>query len=136
MLWDGPPHALVFPNLFLGEMSVAIIEPVSPAEMVHRHTAVQLDGVDDAFNARLRRQSEAAMGPAGFIVPDDAVTAERIQSAMPTQPASERGWIDMSRGVEREVSGEAGQRQALVSDETTNRGFWRQYRRVMTGETA
>lgn len=138
LLWDGPPHALVFPNLFLGEMNVAIIEPVSTNEMVHRHTAVQLDGVDDAFNRRLRRQSEAAMGPAGFIVADDAVTAERIQMAMPrTGPdhgdAVERGWIDMSRGAKREEPGGQGQRQALVSDETTNRGFWWQYRQVMSG---
>ena len=25
VLWDGPPHALIFPNLFLGEMNLAII---------------------------------------------------------------------------------------------------------------
>ena len=80
MLCDGPPHALVFPNLFLGEMNVAIIEPVAPGEMVHWHTPVQLDGVDEAFNRRLRRQSEAALGPAAFIVPDDAVMAERMQA--------------------------------------------------------
>jgi nitrite reductase/ring-hydroxylating ferredoxin subunit len=136
VLWDGPPHALVFPNLFLGEMNVAIIEPVARDEMVHWHTAVQLEGVDPAFNQRLRRQSEAAMGPAAFIVPDDAVTAERMQMAMSaTRPAwadAGRAWIDMSRGAAREETGPRGQRQALVSDETTNRGFWRRYRSIMT----
>jgi len=40
----------------------------------------------------------------------------------------------MSRGAARGERGPQGQRQALVSDETTNRGFWRQYRKVMTGE--
>ena len=88
LLWDGPPHAFIFPNLFLGEMNVAIIEPIGPGEMVHHHTAVQLQGVDDAFNRRLLRQSEAAMGPAGFIVPDDAVTAERMQLAFDAQRAA------------------------------------------------
>lgn len=136
LLWDGPPHALVFPNLFLGEMNVAIIEPVSPTEMIHWHTAVQLEGVDDSLNQRLRRQSEAAMGPAAFIVPDDAVTAERIQLAMagarPGWAADGRAWIDMSRGGKREEWGPQGERAALVSDETTNRGFWRQYRHVMS----
>lgn len=129
LLHDGPPHGLVFPNLFLGEMNIAIIEPVSPTEMIHWHTAVRLDGVDQKFNRRLLRQSEAAMGPAAFIVPDDAVTAERIQGAV----RSGRGWMDMSRGLAREQTGDHGERSALVSDETTNRGFWRQYRRVMTG---
>jgi phenylpropionate dioxygenase-like ring-hydroxylating dioxygenase large terminal subunit len=143
LLHDGPPHALIFPNLFLGEMSVAIIEPVSPTEMIHWHTAVQLEGVDQSFNQRLLRQSEAAMGPAAFIVPDDAVTAERIQTAVhgtrpawSTKAAGERGWIDMSRGIAREQQDADGNRSALVSDETTNRGFWRQYRIVMADETA
>lgn len=139
LLWDGPPHALIFPNLFLGEMSVAIIEPLGSAEMVHRHTAVQLEGVDDSFNRRLLRQSEAAMGPAAFIVPDDAVTAERIQSAVggvdPGWADDKRAWIDMSRGLSRERTGDLGRVEALISDETTNRGFWRQYRKVMTTAT-
>jgi hypothetical protein len=136
LLLEGPPHGFIFPNLFLGEMNLAIIEPVGPGEMIHHHTAIQLGGVDAAFNRRLLRQSEAAMGPAAFIVPDDAVTAERIQLAMAgttrTGAGPSRAWIDMSRGIERESTGELGRRQALISDETTNRGFWRQYRTVMS----
>ena len=136
LLLEGPPHGFIFPNLFLGEMNLAIIEPVGPGQMIHHHTAIQLGGVDEAFNRRLLRQSEAAMGPAAFIVPDDAVTAERIQLAMAgaTRPGAgpSRTWIDMSRGIERESIGELGRRQALISDETTNRGFWRQYRTVMS----
>ena len=139
LLWDGPPHALIFPNLFLGELNLAIIEPLAANETVHRHTAVLFDGVDDAFNRRLLRQSEAAMGPAGFIVADDAVTAERMQAGFAASRAEwstsgdgGRGWIDLSRGLEREELGEDGRRRARVSDETTNRGFWRQYRDVMT----
>jgi phenylpropionate dioxygenase-like ring-hydroxylating dioxygenase large terminal subunit len=127
LLWDGPPHAMIFPNLFLGELNVAIVEPVGPGATVHRHTAVLFDGVDEAFNRRLLRQSEAAMGPAGFIVPDDAVTAERMHAAF----AAGRGWIDLSRGLERETVDERGRRRAQVSDETTNRAFWRHYRSVM-----
>jgi len=136
LLWDGPPHALIFPNLFLGELNLAIIEPLGPNETVHRHTAVLFDGVDEAFNRRLMRQSEAAMGPAGFIVADDAVTAERMQHGFAASrgewATGGRAWIDLSRGLEREELGEDGRTRARVSDETTNRGFWRQYRTVMT----
>lgn len=137
-LWDGPPHGLIFPNLFLGELNLAIIEPTSASTMVHWHTAVQLDGVDEAFNRRILRQSEAAMGPAAFIVPDDAATAERMQLAVHgVQPGwasvpEPRGWIDMSRGLGRERTEADGRKAALISDETTNRGFWRQYRTVMS----
>ena len=135
LLWDGPPHGLIFPNLFLGELNIAIIEPVAPDRMVHWHTAVQFEGVDESFNRRLLRQSEAAMGPAAFIVPDDAVTAERMQLAMSgvgvDDAEAQRGWVDMSRGLGREDRRADGRRAALISDETTNRGFWRQYRTVM-----
>ncbi|HUN53462.1 MAG TPA: Rieske 2Fe-2S domain-containing protein, partial [Candidatus Sulfotelmatobacter sp.] len=70
LAWDGPPHAFIFPNLFLGELNLAIIEPLGPAATVHHHTAVQFEGVEPAFNQRILRQSEAALGPASFIVPD------------------------------------------------------------------
>jgi hypothetical protein len=115
------------------------VEPFGPNETVHRHTAVLFDGVDDSFNRRLLRQSEAAMGPAGFIVADDAVTAERMQAAFAasrsewaTNGGRGRAWIDLSRGLEREELDNDGRRRGRVSDETTNRGFWRQYRDVMT----
>ncbi len=149
LLWDGPPHAYIFPNLFLGEMNLAIVEPVGPGVTVHRHTAVQLDGADEAFNRRLLRQSEAAMGPAGFIVPDDAVTAERMQAGFAgsrpawavsgADPATRAGagggraWIDLSRGLDRERTDSDGRRHGDVTDETTNRAFWRHYRHVMSG---
>ena len=138
LLRAGPPHAMIFPNLFLGEMNLAIVEPVAPAITVHHHTAVLLEGVDEAFNQRLLRQSEAALGPASFIVPDDAVTAERMQRAFAGSAASDaedRAWIDLSRGISREtVDTASGRRVGHVTDETTNRGFWRRYRELMTAE--
>ena len=130
ILWDGPPHALIFPNLFLGEMNLAIVEPVAPDVTVHYHTPLLLDGVDAAFNDRVLRQSEAAMGPASFFLPDDAVIAERMQQGWRVDRAARDGWIDLSRGAARERSDALG-KVGHVSDETTNRGFWQHYRHVM-----
>lgn len=42
----------------------------------------------------------------------------------------------MSRGSHREHDGEHGRRQAESLDEATNRGFWREYRKVMTERAA
>lgn len=135
MLWDGPPHAFLFPNLFLGELVIAIVEPVGPTEMIHRHTSVQFQGVDDRFNQRLLRQTEAGVGPASFITSDDAITAERIQSGISGTRRSwaddGRGWIDLSRGRYREAHDEQGVLVGDLSDETTNRGFWKRYLEVM-----
>jgi hypothetical protein len=40
-------------------------------------------------------------------------------------------WIDLSRGQKREEIDDLGRRIGHVSDEVTNRAFWRQYRQVM-----
>lgn len=138
MLWDGPPHAFLFPNLFLGETVIAIVEPVSPGEMIHHHTSVQFDGADEAFNERLLRQTEAAVGPASFITTDDAITAERIQAGVSgtdrSWSSTSRGWIDLSRGLHREEINDDGVRSSDASDETTNRGFWYRYLDAMSGK--
>jgi len=135
MLWDGPPHAFLFPNLFLGELVIAIVEPLGPGEMIHRHTSVQFEGVEERFNQRLLRQTEAAVGPASFITSDDAITAERIQAGIGGTHRSwaddGRGWIDLSRGRHREVRDADGVLAGDLSDETTNRGFWLRYLEVM-----
>ena len=137
--WDGPPHALIFPNLFLGEMNLAIIQPLAPDLTVHHHTPLFLEGVDEGLNRRILRQSEAAMGPASFLLPDNAVTAERMQAAFAGAVARsersdvpEHAWIDLSRGARREQVDADGHRFSHISDETTNRGFWQHYRHVMS----
>ncbi|HJQ59789.1 MAG TPA: Rieske 2Fe-2S domain-containing protein [Vineibacter sp.] len=140
LLFDGPPHGFIFPNLFLGEGNVARVDPLDVGSVVHAHTAMQFDGVEPALNRRLLRQSEAALGPASFIVPDDAIIAERMQLGFqglrpPADGAAgdndRRGWIDLSRGLSRERREPDGKRTGHISDEVTNRAFWQHYRHVM-----
>jgi phenylpropionate dioxygenase-like ring-hydroxylating dioxygenase large terminal subunit len=129
ILIDGPPHAVIFPNLFLGEMNIAIFQPTATGECVQWHTPLLLDGVSDKFNERIIRQSEAAMGPSAFLLADDQVISERQQLAL----QGHSGWLDLSRGLNREVEKD-GVITSHISDETTNRGFWQHYLKVM--ETA
>jgi Ring hydroxylating alpha subunit (catalytic domain) len=75
---QGPAHALIFPNLFLGETNIAIVEPVDVEACVHWHTPMFLSGVP-RFNDRLLRMAEAGMGPASFLMPDDLIVAARNQ---------------------------------------------------------
>jgi len=127
LLWQGPPHALSFPNLFLGEMHLAIIQPVAPGVTVHLHTPLLLAGVSPAFNQRVLRQSEAAMGPAGFLLPDDAAAVERMQISW----GHSGGSMDLSRGLERQRVDEQGETVAHVSDEVPSRGFWRHWKEML-----
>lgn len=122
----GPPHACLFPNLFLAEMNIVIFQPISATESVQWHTPMFLKGAPE-LNFRLLRQSEGALGPASFLVADDASVAERTQRAL----HSGQPWCDLSRGNEREWTDEIGVRVSHMTDETTNRGFWSQYKKQM-----
>jgi len=96
---EGPAHALIFPNLFLGETNIAIVEPVSVEECVHWHTPMFLAGVPE-LNGRLLRMAEAGMGPASFLMPEDLTVASRNQLGLHSRTAP---WLELSRGLNREA---------------------------------
>ena len=129
LIFEGPAHALIFPNLFLGETNVAIVQPVSVNECVHWHTPMFWKGVPQ-FRSRLLRQSEAGMGPASFLMPEDLAIAARNQAGLQARHVE---WLELSRGLNREVMDAEGRAVSHVTDETINRALWKQYRAVMTG---
>jgi nitrite reductase/ring-hydroxylating ferredoxin subunit len=126
-IMEGPAHALIFPNLFLGETNVAIVQPAGVDACVHWHTPMFLTGVPE-LNGRLLRMAEAGMGPASFLMPEDLTVAGRNQLGLAARTAP---WLLLSRGLDRERVDEAGRTASHVTDETTNRGFWRHYRALM-----
>jgi hypothetical protein len=87
-----------------------------------------LEGAPE-FNGRLLRMAEAGMGPASFLMPDDLVIAGRNQLGLAARTVP---WLLLSRGLNRERVDEQGRTVSHVTDETTNRGFWRHYRAVMS----
>jgi nitrite reductase/ring-hydroxylating ferredoxin subunit len=125
---EGPAHALIFPNLFLGETNIAIVEPVRVDECVHWHTPMFLAGAPQ-FNRRLLRMAEAGMGPASFLMPEDLIVARRNQLGLQARSVE---WLLLSRGLCREHVDDEGRAVSHVTDETTNRSLWRHYRAVMT----
>ena len=128
-LMQGPAHAFIFPNLFLGETNIAIVQPLHVEESVHWHTPMFLKGVPQ-FNSRLLRMAEAGMGPASFLMPEDLVVASRNQLGLRARSAE---WIELSRGRQRERQDGEGRSVSHVTDETTNRALWKHYLAVMAG---
>ena len=126
LMVGGPPHSVIFPNLFIAEMNIVIFQPLGPDASVQWHTPMLLEGVADAFNSRLLRQTEAAMGPSAFLLADDSVMAERQQHAL----GGLDSWMDLSRGMDREVRAD-GAITGHISDEVPHRGFWSHYKTVM-----
>jgi phenylpropionate dioxygenase-like ring-hydroxylating dioxygenase large terminal subunit len=127
-IMQGPAHALIFPNLFLGETNIAIVEPVHVGECVHWHTPMFLTGVPQ-FNGRLLRMAEAGMGPASFLMPEDLIVASRNQAGLHARTVE---WLLLARGLNREYVDAEGRVVSHVTDETTNRALWHHYRTVMT----
>ncbi|HVZ46489.1 MAG TPA: Rieske 2Fe-2S domain-containing protein [Ramlibacter sp.] len=126
LMLEGAPHVTIFPNLFIGEANIVIFQPISADESVQWHTAMLFEGADASMNARALRQSEGALGPSSFLLADDAVIFERLQSA----GRGRAGWLDLSRGLNREEEAQ-GIRTGYATDETSTRAFWRQYQKVM-----
>jgi phenylpropionate dioxygenase-like ring-hydroxylating dioxygenase large terminal subunit len=125
LLVDGPPHTAIFPNLFLGELFIMVIDPLSPSGHVQLETPVQWKGADD-LNLRTMHQTHAAIGPAGMILADDAAMFERNQLGL---SASQPEWLVRDRMVRTEERD--GIKVGRMSDDTAILGFWNRYRELM-----
>lgn len=127
ILVEGSPHVMVFPNLFIAEISIFVIQPFAVDETVQHVTAVQLKGAPD-MNRRLLQQSVGSVGPAGLLLADDTEMYERNQRGLAERRPE---WLDLRRGVHREGVDERGFTIGKATDETAMRGFWSHYRTMM-----
>lgn len=130
ILIEGAPHVMIFPNLFIAEIQVFNIQPISERECVQYSTAVQLAGAPE-LNTRMVSQSIGSVGPAGMLLADDTEMYERNQVGVGMRDPQ---WIDIRRGVQRESIDERGHPIGAANDETAMRAFWRNYKTIMAAE--
>ena len=123
----GPPHTLVFPNLFLAEMNIMVVEPLAAGETIAYTSPALLPGADE-MNSRILRRCEGAMGPSGFLIADDGEIGARNQLGLASKNPE---WLTLSRGFESELTDETGTLSYDKSAETPQRGFWRHWASVM-----
>lgn len=126
----GDPHVGIYPNLQLIGNQIRIVNPIAPDETEVLMFGVRLKGVSEAINATRLRQHESFYGPAGSGSPDDAEIFERVQRGMMAQVDP---WIDISRGLHREVREPDGSIVGLITDEVTQRGQMRRWLELMAG---
>jgi phenylpropionate dioxygenase-like ring-hydroxylating dioxygenase large terminal subunit len=124
---EGAPHVMVFPNLFIAEIQVFVIQPVSAGECVQYSTAVQLTGAPE-LNRRMISQSVGSVGPAGMLLADDTEMYERNQRGVAMLAPQ---WLDLRRGLARERLDQRGLKIGTATDETAMRGFWSHYLSLM-----
>jgi len=124
---DGTPHIMIFPNLFIAEIQMFVIQPLSANETVQHVTALQFKGAPE-LNRRMRQQTMGSVGPAGFLLADDAEMYERSHAGVQDKNPE---WVYLGRGMHRERRDENGFMVGDATDEVPSRGLWQYYRSVM-----
>lgn len=129
---DGTPHIMIFPNLFIAEIQVFVLQPISVNETIQHVTALGFKGAPD-MNRRLRQQTMGSVGPAGLLLADDTEMYERNHRGAAIRDPE---WVTLSRGLHRERRDENGFLIGHATDETPQRGIWRHYRELMARHAA
>ena len=129
---DGSPHIMIFPNLFIAEIQMFVIQPISVDESIQHVTAVQFKDAPD-INRRLRQQTMGSVGPAGFLLADDTEMYERNHRGARIRDPE---WLVLTRGLHRERKDENGYTIAHSTDEVPQRGIWRHYLSLMQEQPA
>lgn len=129
LLIDGPPHVVIFPNLFILAQDVRVIRPMAAGRSYQYEYPALLKGAPKAINAERLSRHEAAYGPAGFFMSDDLDIWERTQRAI---EEGDDEWIGLARGLHREQQEDGGTRSSHITDEVGQRGIWRKYGELMT----
>ena len=124
---DGTPHTMIFPNLFIAEIQLFVLQPLAVDETVQHVTALQFKGAPD-LNRRMRQQTMGSVGPAGFLLADDAEMYERTQRGVQSRNPE---WLYLGRGKNRERRDENGFMVGDATDEGPSRGMWSHYRALM-----
>ena len=127
ILIDGSPHVMVFPNLFIAEIQLFVIQPLAVDDTIQHVTALQFPGCDD-MNRRMLQQTIGSVGPAGFLLADDSDMYERNQRGVQARAPE---WLIIERGRHRERLDDDGMTIADVTDELPQRAIWRHYRSLM-----
>lgn len=129
ILSAGGTHMLVFPNLILIGVQIRTIRPVKVDKTEVFLYPTMLKGVPHEVNVARLRGHEAFYGPAGGGATDDLEMFERNQIGL---SARVDPWLLLSRGLHAEKHDADGTIAGQITDEVTQRGIWRQWKKVMS----
>jgi phenylpropionate dioxygenase-like ring-hydroxylating dioxygenase large terminal subunit len=122
-------HLLVFPNLILIGVQIRIIRPLRVDETEVFLYPAMLAGAPHALNVARLRGHEAFYGPAGGGATDDLEMFERNQIGL---SARVDPWLVLARGRQQERRAADGTIVGQITDEVTQRGIWREWKKVMS----
>ena len=117
----------LFPNVFLFDTHIRVVDPISVNRTQVLFQVYALDGVTEEMNHHRYRAHERFFGPAGFGTPDDVEIFVASETGM---RASGSEWSLTSRGQHREqhIDGEI---VSDINDETPMRSLYREWKRLI-----
>ncbi len=127
ILIEGSPHVMIFPNLFIAEIQIFVLQPTAVDETVQHVTAIGFAGAPD-LSRRMLQQTLGSVGPAGFLLADDSEMYERNQRGVQVRRPE---WLVLKRGLHRQRRDEGGHLIGDATDEVPMRAIWAHYRRLM-----
>jgi hypothetical protein len=128
----GQFNLMIFPNLHLTLQNLRVITPVSATKTHITMYPMLLGDAPPELNAERLREFEEAFATGAFISPDDAEAFVCVQEGI----AAEGGdpWLLLSRGLHDEQRLDNGTWRGVPSDETPQRGLFREWKRLMLKE--
>jgi len=122
-------HLFIFPNVFLFDDLIRVIQPIAPEETEIYSHPFQLGGVPDELNVRRLYEVTRQLSTTGLVNPADLEMFTANQTGL---HARNMEWLLLSRGMDRETVLPSGERIGGQPDETPQRAFYRHWRDVMT----
>jgi hypothetical protein len=119
-------NILVFPNLYLFDTQLRVINPIAVDSTEVCLYVYALDGVPGELNEGRYRAHERFYGPSGFGAPDDVEIFVSNQSGVRARGVQ---WALMSRGLHREKENAEGEFVGHSTDETPVRAMYREWKR-------
>jgi benzoate/toluate 1,2-dioxygenase alpha subunit len=124
----GQFNLLIYPNLHLTLQNLRVITPISATRThIAMHPMLIADAPDE-LNAERLREFEEAFATGAFIAPDDAEAFVCVQEGV---AADVDPWLLLSRGLHDEQRLPGGGYRGMPSDETPQRGLYREWKRLM-----
>ena len=121
-------HLFIFPNVYLFDDLVRIVQPISLEETEIYSHPFRLGGVPEEFNARRLYEVTRQLSTTGMVNPADL----EMFAANQTGLHADMDWLELCRGIEMEEVRPSGERVGQHSDETPQRAFYRAWQQVMS----
>ena len=122
-------HLLIFPNVFLFDELIRVIQPISVEETEVYSHPFRLGGVPEELNTRRLYEGTRQLSTSGLVNPADLEMFAANQTGLQTGME----WLVLDRGIDTETVLPSGERIGDRSEETPQRALYRHWAQVMSG---